>query len=77
MTEQVASGQGARLRPDEWKSGDRLWLIELVAPFATIENKMQDAMIADIAKTALAGSSFKFHVADPKTGKRKVVEFQG
>jgi len=25
-----------RLRPDEWKSGDRCWVIELIAPGATV-----------------------------------------
>lgn len=28
---------GTGLRPDEWQSGDRLWLVDLVAPFGGLE----------------------------------------
>ena len=47
---------GPRLAPGEWKSGDRLWLISLFAPFGH-----QDVMIADLRATALAGKTFKLH----------------
>lgn len=67
----------ARLRPDEWKSGDRLWLVELVAPFATEENKLVEAMLADLTETVFKGKTFKFHKTDPKTGQREVVEIKG
>jgi hemolysin-activating ACP:hemolysin acyltransferase len=30
MAAHKANGQGERLRPGEWKSGDRLWLVDLV-----------------------------------------------
>lgn len=45
-----------RLAPAEWKSGDRLWLIHLLAPFGHTE-----AALADLEKTSLAGKSFKMH----------------
>ena len=66
-----------RLRPDEWKSGDRLWLVDLIAPFATPDNKMVEAMLADLMSTALKGQRFKFHKTDPATGKRDTVEIGG
>ena len=66
-----------RLRPDEWKSGDRLWLVDLITPFATPDNKMVEQMLADLMKTALKGQRFKFHKTDPATGKRDTVEIGG
>lgn len=77
LNDTVFSGQGARLRPDEWKSGDRLWLVEMVAPFATLENKLQEAMLADLVKNVFKQSKFKLHLTDPKTGKREMKEIGG
>lgn len=74
LTGAVAAGQGARLRPDDWKSGDRLWLIEIVAPLATPDNKLNEAMVADLIQNVFTGKKFKFHSADPATGKREVRE---
>ncbi len=75
--EQAAAGGGVRLRPQDWKSGDRLWLIELVAPFATPENKLQDAMLADLVQGVFKGKTFKLHTIDPSTGKREEKEIKG
>lgn len=69
--EQVDAGRGARLRPDEWRSGDRLWLIELVAPFATADNKLQEAMLADLIDNVFGERKFKLHLIDPATGKQE------
>jgi cytolysin-activating lysine-acyltransferase len=62
-----------RIRPDEWKSGDRCWLIDLIAPLATTENKLTAAMLVDLQQTALKGQAIRFHRTDPATGKREVV----
>ena len=35
-------GGNPRLRPDEWKAGDRAWLIDLVAPFGKPEVMLKD-----------------------------------
>ena len=32
-----------RMRPQDWKSGDRLWVVEVIAPFGG-----HDAMVADL-----------------------------
>ena len=70
----------SRLRPDEWRSGDRLWLVDLVAPFHNEGNKHVERMMTDllqVMKPVLAKAKdgkLKFHQTDIKTGKRQVVE---
>jgi cytolysin-activating lysine-acyltransferase len=59
-----------RLTLEEWKSGDSIWLVDLVAPFANSENKHTEIMIADLISGPLAGKAFKFHQTDPATGRR-------
>ncbi|MEM6682753.1 MAG: toxin-activating lysine-acyltransferase [Pseudomonadota bacterium] len=71
------TGSGARLRPDEWKSGDRLWLVDMVVPTANAENKLAEACLADLLQGPLKGKKVKFHRTDPATGKRDVVELGG
>jgi len=60
-----------RLTPDEWQSGDALWLVDLIAPFADPNNKHREIMIADLIYGPLAGQEFKFHLTEP-SGKRIV-----
>jgi cytolysin-activating lysine-acyltransferase len=62
-----------RLRPDDWKSGDRCWLVDLIAPQATAENQLAATMLVDLQQTALEGLAFRFHRTDPITRKREVV----
>lgn len=59
---------GERLSADDWRSGDRLWLLELVAPFATPENRLAEIMLADLTAGPFAGERFSLHRTDPKTG---------
>jgi len=66
--ERLKSGAG-KLRPDEWKAGDRLWLMEVVAPFGG-----QDEILQDLSKTVFAGKPFKFHHTTPQ-GARTVAVF--
>lgn len=61
-----------RLTLEEWTSGDQFWLIDLIAPFATPENRQREIMIADLISGPLRGKEFRFHQTDPKTGKRAV-----
>jgi cytolysin-activating lysine-acyltransferase len=61
-----------RLTLEEWANGDEVWLVDLIAPFATTENKQRELMIADLISKPLKGVSFKMHITDPKTGKRTV-----
>jgi cytolysin-activating lysine-acyltransferase len=59
---------GERLDPNDWVSGDRLWLLELITPFATPENKLGEAMLADLLQGPFAGKKFSLHRTDPHTG---------
>lgn len=61
-----------RLTLQEWKSGDTIWLVDLVAPFTNEENKHREVMMADLISGPLAGKAFNFHQTNPATGKRSV-----
>ena len=63
-----------RLTLEEWISGEAIWLVDLIAPFANEENKHREIMIADLISGPLSGKAFKFHQTDPNTGKRSVRE---
>lgn len=60
-----------RLAPQDWKSGDRLWLVELLAPFGHKEE-----MLEDLKRTVFAGKRFKMHAFTPE-GQRTVVTIDG
>lgn len=66
-----------RLTLEEWNSGDRVWLVDLIAPFATNQNKQREIMIADLISGPLKGIEFRFHQTDPSTGERKVQTVTG
>lgn len=62
--------EGAKkLRADEWQAGDRLWLMELVAPFDG-----QDEILADLAASVFPGKTFKFHTVGAD-GQRQVLSY--
>ena len=61
-----------RLTLEEWTSGDQVWLVDLIAPFANAENRHREVMIADLISKPLKGIEFRFHQTDPATGKRVV-----
>lgn len=70
QVEQRLAG-GGRLGANEWRSGERVWLVEIVAPFGG-----QDRMLADLQKTALAERKFRY-VRMNAGGKRETVEVTG
>jgi cytolysin-activating lysine-acyltransferase len=59
--------ENPRLAPTDWKSGDRLWLVDLHAPFG-----QQELALQELQTTALKGKTFKMHRSTPKG--RQVVE---
>jgi cytolysin-activating lysine-acyltransferase len=61
-----------RLTPEEWTDGDQYWLVDLIAPFATAENKQREIMIADLLSGPLRSVEFHYHVTSPETGQRTV-----
>jgi cytolysin-activating lysine-acyltransferase len=65
--------KGEHLTLQEWRSGDRVWLVELISPFATPQNKIAEAMLLDLIQGPFAGTPFNLHRTDPKTGRRDKV----
>jgi cytolysin-activating lysine-acyltransferase len=63
---------GNRLTLEQWSGGERIWLIDLVAPFATAANNHAELMIADLIAGPLRGRAFSFHQTEPATGARTV-----
>lgn len=61
-----------RLTLEDWDSGERYWLVDLIAPFANSENRQREIMIADLISGPLRGVEFRFHQTDAKTGIRSV-----
>jgi cytolysin-activating lysine-acyltransferase len=61
-----------RLTLEQWVDGDRIWLVDLVAPFANAKNRQREIMIADLISGPFTGKEFSFHQTDPATGKRSV-----
>lgn len=68
-TEQRLEAGAHKLRPDEWRGGDRPWLIELVAPFGA-----QEEILKDLSASVFHGKPFKFHHATAD-GRRTVGTF--
>lgn len=54
---------GGRLRPDDWNCGDRLWVIDMVAPFGGVENMLRDLQVNEFP-----GRVISLAAPDPKTG---------
>jgi len=65
---------GTHLKPEEWNSGDRVWLIELISPYATPQNKLSEAMLLDLMKGPFKDTKFSLHRTDPQSGVRSKVE---
>ncbi len=61
--EQRLLQNGGKLRPEDWTSGDRLWVIDIVAPFGGVEN-----MLNDIRKNEFPEKNVRLLAPDPKTG---------
>ena len=68
-TERYLLAGGGRLRPSDWKSGDRLWLIDIVAPFGEV-----DKMLDDIRKNEFPDKTIRLVAPDPATGGIKARE---
>lgn len=44
-----------RLSPEDWKSGDQLWLVDVIAPFGNVQQ-----MIDDLIKNVFPKKTFKY-----------------
>lgn len=65
---------GEKLKAEDWKSGDRVWLVEMISPFATPENKLSEAMLIDLMQGPFKATAFNLHRTDPKSGRRDKVQ---
>lgn len=65
--------KGEKLKAEDWRSGDRVWLVELISPFATPENKLSEAMLLDLMQGPFKATAFNLHRTDPKTGQREKI----
>ncbi len=54
VEERLAAGT-TRLRPQDWKSGERLWVVEVIAPFGGAE-----AMVKDLKAKVFKARGMKF-----------------
>lgn len=59
---------GGRIGTEDWRSGDRVWLVEIIAPFGN-----QETMLEDVRTTSLADRKFRFIRTQPN-GRRETVE---
>ena len=58
VNEEVASrlsAGNARLKPQDWKSGEELWIVDIIAPYGG-----QDEMIKDLKEKVFAEQALKF-----------------
>ena len=61
-----------RLKPDEWKSGDRLWLVSVIAPFGHGEK-----ILTEIQTSALSTQDFKYHRRGTDGNPSTIVSMRG
>jgi cytolysin-activating lysine-acyltransferase len=57
-----------RMRPQDWKSGDRLWVVEAIAPFGGAEQ-----MVQDLKAKVFPGREIKALAVGPKGKEVRVV----
>ena len=68
---------GERLEASDWNSGDRLWLLELITPFATADNRLGEVMLTDLLGGPFADKRFSMHRTDPATGRKDKITLGG
>ncbi|MHB1098191.1 MAG: toxin-activating lysine-acyltransferase [Burkholderiales bacterium] len=58
-----------KIAPHEWKSGEHVWLIDIVAPFG-----QSDEMVKELCMTQFPGRKVSALIPDPQQGNRLVVQ---
>ncbi len=61
--EQRAVLNGGKLRSEDWKSGERICLVDIIAPFGGV-----DMMLRDIQRNIFPGKEIHFFAPEPETG---------
>ena len=62
--------RGEHLTLEEWNSGDRVWLVEMISPFTNAQNKLAEVMLMDLIQGPFRETAFSLHRTDPATGRR-------
>lgn len=57
--ERRIEARAERLEPGDWNSGDRAWIVAVIAPFGQAK-----AFAEDACRTVLAGREVRMHVAE-------------
>jgi cytolysin-activating lysine-acyltransferase len=60
ILEHLEAKNPALLDIKAWKSGERLWLMDLICPTATAENKLLDQLINDLTTNVFKGQLCRF-----------------
>jgi hemolysin-activating ACP:hemolysin acyltransferase len=89
-SEKKLEAGATRLMPQEWApnmridsegisagEGGSLWLIDLICPAQTPENKLADICLRDLMGSVFAGRKFKMFQVDAETRLRKSVQLVG
>lgn len=64
-------GQRPKLRPDEWKGGAQLWIIDLAGEPAAVAGSLKH-----LAANQFKGKDLKMLMRDPNTGEARVVKLE-
>lgn len=57
---------GGKLRPEDWNCGDRLWVVDAVAPFGGVEK-----MLHDVRKSEFPDHAVRIMIPDLESGSVK------
>lgn len=66
VEEKLMNG-ATKLTPKDWKSGEKIWLIDVISPYGKMEE-----ILSDLKQTSLQGKSFKYHKTQPD-GTREII----
>jgi cytolysin-activating lysine-acyltransferase len=56
------------------KPQGNLWLMDLICPFTTPKNSLNEKILNDLMSSVFQGNRCKYQITDPKTGLRKIKE---
>lgn len=59
----------------DWSSGDTTWLIDLISPFSSKENRQHEIMIADLLSGPLKNQSFNMIIDGYLSQRTDIVSF--
>ncbi len=76
-TEKKAGDEIDLTLPELKEGALELWLVDLIVPHATPENKLAEACLSDLLTGPLKGKKLKMQRVDAKTGEKSTIELGG